>query len=200
MNLPQAISASLLRWILLATIILIVLAGASVFYFAYTQLEKTASETGERVATARESEDTLQRLQSLQAELESKREIINTTSSVMADSQNFAYQDRIINDLTIYASRANLSIKNISFAAAPATTATAPVTTDGSPPPAAAAGMKKATVDITLESPINYQNLLNFLHYVEQNLTKLKVNRVVMTKSDGDNVSIDILNLEVYIR
>ena len=174
-----------LRVILSFTLVLIILIGAGIFYLAYNKLGESASETGQRAATARESQDTLQRLQALRKELESKRDNIAQASSIIADGQNYAYQDRLVNDLTIYATRANLTVKNISFSSQPASSAAA-ATTDPASELGSPVGLKKATVDITLGTPIKYQDLLNYLHYIELNLTKLKISRVVMTKSEED--------------
>lgn len=207
MTVPQSITPKKLRLVLSATIVLIILAGAGIFYLAYTQLSKTAVETGEQVASANQSQDTLQQLQALEKELQSMRDVITMTSHVTADSKNYAYQDRLVHDLTTYASRANLTIRNISFTnQAAAGSTSAPVTgeetgsPEGMPPATSSPSMRSATVDITLESPVNYQDLLNFLHYIEQNLTKMKVSRVVMSQGEGDSVTIDVLNLEVYLR
>lgn len=192
MNIPTALTPTRLRIILSTSLALIVLAGAGIFYLAYNKLGDTAAETGASAAQARESQDTLQRLQLLKRELEEKKDIVARASNVMANSQNYAYQDLLVRDLTVYANRADLTIKNISFSGqgTPAT--------DGAAAPAT--GPRTATVDITLDTPVDYRNLLNFLHYVEQNLTKLKVGRVSMTKSDSNGVMIDALNLEVYVR
>lgn len=211
---PKGLTASRLRLLLSAAIALIVLGGIGIFYLTYAQLSKIAAETGEKAASAKQSQSTVSRLKALQTDLESKKDLIDLTSLITADSQNYAYQDRLVNDLTIYASRANLKIKTISFtsqtsstpapaaAAAPDTTGAgeAAATTEAAAPATQSAALNKATVDITLESPVNYRDLLNFLHYIEQNLTKLKVSKVSMTKSDVDNVTIDVLNLEVYIK
>lgn len=202
LTVPKSITPTKLRIILSATLVLLMAAGVGLFYFAYNGLDEAATAAGQSAASAREGEDTLQRLQTLRSDLDSKKDIIERTSRVVANSQNYAYQDQLVTDLTAYARRANLTIKNISFSSSQPTT-TAPTTpTDGAPATTGApAGLNKATVDISLENPVNYLNLLNFLHYVEQNLTKLKVSKVVMTSSqDSAGVTIDVLNLEVYVR
>lgn len=204
MTAPSALTPSRLRLILSISLALIVLAGAGIFYLAYDRLGETAAETGTRAASARESQDTLQRLQSLKEELDEKKDAANMASRVVANSQNYAYQDLLVNDLTIYANRADLTIKNISFSnpvSSPATGTPGGTTAPGSGAATGApSGLNKATVDITLETPVNYQNLLNFLHYIEQNLTKLRISKVVMTKDESDSVVIDVLSLEVYIQ
>ena len=196
----SALTPKRLRLILLASLTLIILAGAGIFYLAYGRLSKTATETGSSVAQARESQDMLERLRRLKQELESKKEIVDRTSLVTANSANYSYQDLLVRDLTTYADRAQLTIKNISFSSQAAASTPAPAVEGGAVDGAAPAGLNKATVDITLETPVNYVNLLNFLHYIEQNLTKLKVSKVSMTKGDTGTVTIDVLNLEVYIQ
>jgi hypothetical protein len=205
---PRSLTPARLRLILSLTFALTLITGAAIFYFAFTQLSQTAAETGEKVLGAKNSQAMLQRLETLRKEIEAKRDVINKTAQITADSQNYAYQDRLINDLTIYANRANLEISNISFSSgAGGTTAPAaapnPATTpavEGGNMAQQPAGARKATVDITLKNPVNYRNLLNFFHYIEENLMKLKISKVTFTKADSDNVTTDILNLEVYIR
>lgn len=207
---PQSITATRLRLMLSAAMVLLFILGGVIFYLGYSSLSKAASEAGEQVASAKQSETTIQRLEALQKELEQKQDIVSKASQITADSKNYFYQDRLVNDLTAYANRANLNITNISFSSQAAASAPAPSPAESSeggggtagtaPATDGAAGLKKATVDITLENPVNYRDLLNFLHYLEQNLTKLKVSRVVMTQSEGEDVTIDVLNLEVYLK
>lgn len=220
MKIIKSLTPARLRIILIVSFILILSGSSALFYFVYQRLSTSATTTGEKVAQALDSQDTLKRLQKLKQELEDEKDTIDMVSRVMADSQNYAYQDRLISDLTTYAQRAGLTITNISFAAPPAAGQDAPATptqdntgaeagieggedaTAGAKaeaPAEASSSLNKATVDITLETPTNYVSLLNFLHYVEQNLTKLKVSKVTMNKAD-DGVSVDALNLEVYVR
>ncbi len=196
----SALTPTRLRLVLSISLLLIVIAGASLFYLAYNRLSAVAAETGASAAHARESQDTLQQLQLLRTELDSQREAIEIASKVTANSQNYAYQETLVRDLTVYAERAGLQIRNIIFSAPTSPSATAVEPTDTGATPAPSAGLNKATVNITLATPVNYASLLNFLHYIEQNLTKLKVSQVSLTKSDSDNVIIDSLNLEVYIQ
>lgn len=193
----HSFTPSRVRLILSISIVLIILAGAGIFYLAYGRLSEVAAQTGASAASALESQDTLQKLELLKTELDAKQDIISLTSRVTANSQNYAYQDLLVKDLTIYADRAQLNIKNINFTDQAAT----PAPTEGTPTEGSTTtGLKKATVDITLETPVNYESLLNFLHYIEQNLTKLKISNVGLAKGEAGAVVIDVLNLEVYIQ
>lgn len=199
MKAPASLTPSKLRILLSVALVAAIIAGGVIFYFAYNKLSQTAEETGSQVASAREGQDTLQRLQNLQQELDDRRDEINRASQVMANSQNYAYQDRLVSDLTVYANRANLSISNISFSGQGNNAGGGDATT-GEGAAATPSGLRSTTVDVTLDNPVNYRSLLNFLHYIEQNLTKLKVSKVTMTKSEGSSVTVDALNLEVYVR
>lgn len=200
---PKSLTPTRFRIILSATLVITILAAFGMFYYAYNKLSVAAAETGAQAASARESEETLAQLESLRQDLDERLSDINRVSNVMANSQNYSYQDRLVNDLTVYAQRANLTIRNISFsagAATPAPVASGDTTGDASETTAPSTGLKSATVDVTLESPVNYRDLLTFLHYVEQNLTKMKVSKVVLSQSESGSVTTDVLNLEVYLR
>lgn len=197
------LTPSRLRIVLAVTLVLILAAGAAGFYFAYGMLNKTADEVSTQVASAKDSETTLQKLQAVEKELNEKRDAIDRASRVTANSQNYTYQDQLVKDLTTYADRAQLTIKNISFSSGDAAAA-APAPTSGDDKSGDTAnttpkGMKSTTVSITVDSPANYQSLLNFLHYIEQNLTKLKVSKVSLVKNDK-GMAIDALSIEVFIR
>ncbi len=189
----QFLTPSRLRIILAITLLLILALGIGIFYISYGKLKKSAADTSAQVASARDSQNTLSNLQELKKELDAEKDAINRTAQVMANSQNYTYQDQIINDLTVYAGRAGLSISNIAFSAnqaAPATGTAAPTTQ----------GLKTVGVAVTLANPVDYTSLLNFLHYIEQNLTKLKLSSIDLTKSSNNDVTTNILSLEVYVK
>jgi len=190
------LTASRLRIILSVTMGLILFVAIGIFYLAYGMLGKSATETGDQVASARDSQNTLERLQTLKKDLESKQAIIDRTAQITASSQSIAFQTRIISDLTAYAERAHVSISNWSFdAGQPATSGT------GAAGTVPAGGLSTRNLSVTLANPVNYTDYLNFLHYIEQNLTKLKISKVNLQKSsDGNGITTDILNIEVYVK
>lgn len=61
--------------------------------------------------------------------------------------------------------------------------------------------LKTTNVAIQLGGNLTYENLLHFLHLVEQNLTRMQVASVMLTRGEaGGSVGSQTLNLEVYIR
>lgn len=190
-----------LRLILSITLVLIIAIIGGTFYLAYQKLGAMANDVGQKVADASDSQNTLQELQTLKQNLEANQDVMNKAARIAADGQNFTYQDQIVNDLTTYAARSGMTITNITFSPAPGTTSAASPTAAASTPAAPApAGLKTTTISVTLKNPADYKGLLNFLHYIEQNLTILKIANVTLTKSDKDTVTSDVLNLEVYLR
>lgn len=187
-----------LRLILSLGLVLIVAINAGVFYLGYQKLEKMAVDVGGKIADANDSQNTIQELQKLKRYLEDNQDVITKAALVAADGQNYTYQDQIVNDLTTYAARSGMTISNITFSTAAAGTS-APAATP-TPAESVPSGPKATAVSVTLKNPADYKGFLNFLHYVEQNLTRLKIANITLTKSDGDAVNTDVLNLEVYLR
>lgn len=187
--------------LMLAILMFVIVAAAGVIaFFGYTELKKVAVEVSHTTVDADASQNNLQNLQKIQQKLASNKDVITRTNGIVAESQSYQYQDQIIADLKNYASRAHITITNLDFGM---TTTKSPTPTPGStgglnvPPPA---GVKTTTVAVTLQNPINYDDLLHFLKSIEQNLTKMQVSKVSLSKGSGSAVSIEALTIEVYIR
>jgi hypothetical protein len=199
----HSLTATALRAILSVSLFVITGIGITLFSFAHHTLKSVAVETSHTVADASASQNNLQNLKKLQQYLASKQDIVNRAASIVADSQSYQYQNQIINDLNDYAGRAGLAITNIDFAAAADATGstpagTAPVTTPAAP----VAGVKSTSVSITLKNPVDYNSMLRFIKSIEQNLTKMQISSVGLSKdtTNATGVASTILNIEVYIK
>lgn len=202
------LSATRLRALLSVGLFLLAGIAVGVFILSYGNLRKTAESVSKTTASAAESRATIQSLQSLQAELDKQKGVIARIDDIAAPSQNYQYQNQIVSDLYTYAERAGVSIQNLDFGSAGATTATPPpsggaqtpaTATPTTPQPSSGAGMQTAAVTVTLANPVGYTNLLNFLNMLEQSLPKLKVANINISKSGGEITS-EALNIEMYIR
>lgn len=198
-----------LRLALVIAIVLLVAIASALGFFGIQYLNSKASDVSKVVYEATNSDKKLQRIQELANQLDSYQDAANRAQQVVAESKSYQYQDVIINDLQAMASKAGVSITNFSFLTAEqaSTPAAKPAATPAAPTPAASptpAGPKSTTVDISLSSPVDYQRLLRFIHYIEQNLTKMQISQVSLSSaSDADEknaVSIGTLTIEVYIR
>lgn len=210
MKKTKQLNATALRAILTSTLVLIVAAGAAIFIYANKQLGAVAVEVSHATVDAASSDNNLSNLQMVERELVKQRDAIARTSSIVADSQSYQYQDQIIDDLNEYARRAKISITNLDFGASPdgtaapsATPAPAPAGGTAGTPPATptAVGVKSTTVSVTLANPVNYNDLLTFVRLIEQNLTKMQISKLSLSADQSTGgVTSDSLTIEVYIK
>lgn len=194
------LTATGLRLILTISLFAIAGIGIATFSIANKTLKKAATDTSHAVADAEASQNNLQNLQKLEQDLVAKKDVVQRAASIVAESRSYEYQNQIINDLNDYAARAGLSITNINFAAAATGSGGAAATP--APPVASVNGVKSTSASITLKNPVDYASLLRFIKSIEQNLTKMQISSIGLSKgADGQpNVSSDTLNIEVYIK
>lgn len=192
----EAITASRLRLMLSASLFLIIAIGVAIFSLAESQLQKFATEVNHATVDSKASENNLQALQKIERELASQQQTVLDAGKVAANSQSYQYQNQIINDLNRYAKRANITLTNIDFSSESTSAGNASSKT---PAAGAPAGLKPATISVTIDSPTNYQNLIRFLRSLEQNLTKMQVSSISLSKSEG-GIASDVLNIQVYVR
>jgi hypothetical protein len=194
------LTATRLRLILSISLFVITLAGGVIFSFINGQLKTYAVEVSHKVIDANASRDTVQTLQRIQQELNNDKDIIARTNSIVADSQSYQYQDQIVGDLNNYASAAGIVITNMDFS----TNTTAGATNTTTPPTnkaAAPAGVKSVSVSVTLKNPIGYDNFLRFVRSIENNLTKMQIQKITLSKGTaGNDISSDVLTIQVYTK
>lgn len=203
----RGFTATTLRLTLSLSLLLITLLAIGGFYMTNGWLKSFATEVSHASADAQASHTTITTLQQLQERLADNREVIQRASNIVAESQSYQYQDEIIRDINNYASAAGVGITNYNFdtQASPnqgqsgAESAPAPEATP-TPTPAAPAGINSTHVSISLQNPVNYDNLLRFFHSIEQNLTKMQVTNISLAKDEGIDVTSEDLVIEVYIR
>jgi hypothetical protein len=188
----QHLTAKTLRVALTVTIFLLIGLAAAGFYFGQGLLRDYAVEVSRIVADSNASRSDVQSLQTLQKELEERKDIATKADSIVASGQD--YQNQAITDLKRYAEQTGVAISQYSFAA-PAT-AVAPPPTSGT----AVAASGQPTVTVTLESPLSYSKLLAFISAIESNLPKMQVSSITLGRVDGnsDTIRTEQLTIEVY--
>lgn len=201
MSAIKHLTAAKLRLILAVMMFVTVGICGTIFYFANSLLSDVATDVSKTVAEANASQNNLQTLQQTEKILESEQDAVKRAAKVTANSQNYQYQNQIINDMNEYASRAGITLTNIDFSsakpssAAPATGgAAAPMTGAGTP-----TGVKTVTISVTIDNPVNYVKLLRFMRSIEQNLTKMQIADISLTQSEA-GVSSDVLTIMMYVR
>lgn len=207
----RSFDAVTMRIVLLVALIFILLLMGGGFYLAYSSLGKTAKEVSEVQTQAQSSDAKLQNLALLEKQLEDNSAIVDRAKQIVADSQSYQYQNQIINDLTYYANQAHIGITSFTFqdsaaasgsSSSGSTSSSSTSTSSSSTPPASTVnGVKSTQVSIQISNNVAYQDFLHFLYLIEQNLTRMQVSDVTMSKGDNPNtVSAQSLNIEVYIR
>ena len=190
------LTATKLRLMLSISLGVITLIAAGLFTFADGQLRQLAIEANHKTVDANASQNNLTTLEKVQDILEKEKTVVERARSIVADSKSYQYQDQIITDLNGFAAKNGVSITNVNFSSTSGTT---------TPPPSTVApmsGLKSTTVVVTLKTPVNYNNLLHFLASIEQNLTKMQVSKVTLSRGSatGTDINTDALTIEVYIR
>ncbi len=185
-----------LRIMLIISLALIIAVSSFVNSFALSLLEEFAVDVSHTTVDATASQNNLQNLQQVQQKLAGEQDVISRASSIVADSQSYQYQDQILTDLKAFAAQSGITITNLDFSAA--TTSKTPTTPTAGPAPA---GVKSTSVSVTLKNPVNYVNFLKFIKSIEQNLTKMQISKIALSKAaTGNDVSSETLIIEVYIR
>lgn len=197
-----------LRIILSVSIVLLILASAGGFLLFRGQLISFAEKVHSDTIAADVSSKDVAALERLGKELDESTISINRAKSIVADSQQYQYQNQIVNDLNAFAKTAGLAIANYSFlsdntAGAAGTAAPAPAAGAATP---SVAGLKTTGVSISLRTPANYKAVMRFIYLIEQNLTKMQLTGISLSASSGENgvsptdVAVTPLTIEVYIK
>lgn len=190
----RLLSASGLRFILSASLFVIAFIGVVIFWIADGQLSRVATDVSHVVVDANASENNLSTLEKIKTELATEQDVVTRAGSIVADSQSYQYQDQIVTDLNNFANKAGIDITNIDFSASKVAAPAAKATVTPS-------GVKSISVVVTLKNPVNYNNLLRFIESTEQNLTKMQISRIGLSKgATGSDITSDVLTIEVYVK
>ncbi|MFZ2544677.1 MAG: hypothetical protein WAW80_01745 [Candidatus Saccharimonadales bacterium] len=201
----KKITAVQLQIILLVSIILLTLVTVIIFLYFRSQLVSYATQVQEDNAKAATSSSDVIKLKNLKKELEDNQVAVNRTKSIAADSKQYQYQNQIIEEVMAYAKKANITLGGLTFNSDPAVAAPAIPATAASPTAEATspAGLKTVSVTVSIKSPVNYESVIKFIHYIEVNLTKMQISGVSLAKSGNDkslDVNVDPITIEVYTR
>lgn len=204
-----------LRIILLISMLIIVAIGAGLFKLSHDKLSSVAHSVAETSATANAGQKNLDQLAITKTMLEKNNDVVKKASELAVDSTN--YQNKIVTDLEKFADKTGVYITSITFddtasgsgagtgaPAAPATPTTPAAGGAGTPPgatgvPTAGPSLQTKSATISIKTPINYNTLLQFVHDLEQNLPKMQLQNLTLTKADG-GIATDSLSVEIYVK
>lgn len=211
----SALTPVKLRLILVAIMFVLAAGGVGMFFFSYTRLQTHVAAAQEVSNQAEASRTSLQNLVAVKKFLAENPDAVTRASQLVALSQQYQYQDQIIQDITAYATRAGLTITDISFADTKTAATTPTATATGATGAAAAgatsaapSGIKSVSATVTIKSPADYTGMLTFISLVEQSLFRMQVSRVGLSQAaaseDGASatgkVTSETFTIEVYIK
>lgn len=188
-----------LRITLILGIVVIIIGSGVGFWFFRNYLEQYAITVNEETQKVTASNNDVARLESVKNILEENAVAINRTNNIITSGQSYDYQNKVITDIDAYAKKAGIGILGYGFAADSAAGAAA-TSPDAAPAPA---GLKTTTITVSISNPVRYSAIMNFIHYIESSLTKMQIAGVTLRpapEKGNDYVTIDTLNIEVYVR
>ena len=183
--------ATALRGILIFVLIVIAAGISGGYYFAHQWLETYSATVGTTVAQSQNSNNDVEIGQQLQAAIANQQQTITKVNQLFSDPTT--YQTQVINDVTIYAAALGLPTPDFSSGSAASGTTTPAAG-------AAASGGSATTVTVTLPTPINYLTFLKLVRSIEQNLPKMQIASVNLTRNDATTIGTDALTIEVFTK
>lgn len=198
----KGLTASSARIVLALFLLIILAAMVAGSYFAYSFLSTTSKEVADMQTEASAVDMKIQNLLKLKDQLEKNPVATKKAEQIVADSKSYQYQNQIVNDLSIYAGKANVPIQSFTFqdgsTSAKSSSSSSQTTTKK---PTSVNGVKSITVSIQLGDKVPYNNLLHFLYLVENNVTRMQISGVSISRGEQrGEVSAQSLELGVYVR
>lgn len=197
------LNATLARILLSLALVLILLVMTAGFYMAYNFMKDSAQQVASVQADAKAADKKLQDVRSLSSKLEKYQDSVKKAEKIVAESTSYKYQNQIINDITAYARQAGVGISSFTFqddsaASSGKSSSSTAAKTPATPSPS---GAKSTSVSIQMSKDLDYVRFLQFLHLLEQNLTRMQVANISLAKGDSPQyVESQALKLELYLR
>ena len=195
-----------MRIVFALSLVLILVGMGGVVYFGYTMLQGTAEEVSKIQTEAKAVDAKVQNLARLEKEMEKYKDSVAKAQQLVAETQQYQYQNQIINDLTAYANKSGVGIAGFTFTSGSAgaksnSGSSGTSGTNNSSGSNSAVGPKSMKVSVRLNEKTDYMALLRFMHLIEQNLTRMQIASVGMSKTEGTGqVNTQTLEVEVYVR
>lgn len=183
-------STVIVNWSLYGLIVLLVAGIGAGSYLMHIKLVGYVTNVDHTKIDTELSEQGIENAKKLRRTLDDNRESVARAAAIVADTKYYEYQDQIVQDISSYAAASGLTVLGFDF------------TTSTSAKATAITGVKAVVATISLSSPVNYDNYLQFLKLIERNLTKMQITQLDISndlKNIG-SVNSPVITLEVYVR
>lgn len=184
----KELTATSMRTLLRALLVVIIIAAIGGFYFGLQQVRVVAVDVTHTSEDASASNEMVERIAELQAELVKTRALVEKADTMFVPVAN--YQVQAVTDLRRYADASGISITETDFGE-PDVAANSTATGETRP------------VTVTLAQPVTYASLVRFLQLTEGSLPKMTVNGIQITRSDTgnkDQVTVAPITLRISVK
>lgn len=195
----RALTSSIARAILAGTLLLTIATGIGVFVFGQQQLSAVAEETRKSTTDAESSSNELQTLTTLKNRLKEQDKDVERAAKIVSITKNYSYQDQVVQDLVNYANASGVVIKSIDFSANNSSAASK--STNAATITKAPTGTKSISATVTLNTPVAYDSLRDFIYRIEKNLFQMQISNLTLSSNkDTGGIVVDALTVTAYVR
>ena len=176
----------------LSFILVVVIIGAIAgFYYGLQVLREYALDVAHTVTDSSASAENIDQLSALKQQLADGQPLVAKAEKLFSAPDT--YQTQALKDISKYASEAGITISSIDSANPDSGSAASPLSPSGT-------GYSEV---ITLQNPVSYAKLLQFLNAIEGNLPKMQITGVSIDRPaapSGDQVTTDKITITVAVR
>lgn len=195
----RALTPSIARAILAGALLLTIATGIGVFVFGQQQLSAVAEETRKSTTDAESSSNELQALTTLKNRLKEQDKDVERAAKIVSTTKNYSYQDQVVQDLVNYANASGVVIKSIDFSANNSSAASK--STNAATITKAPTGTKSISATVTLNTPVAYDSLRDFIYRIEKNLFQMQISNLTLSSNkDTGGIVVDALTVTAYVR
>jgi hypothetical protein len=207
----KGLNASKLRIVL--SIALVLMLGGTGFGFSVglSILGKYAVDVSHKRVDANASRDNLLVYKQLDQKLADNEDVLKKAQALKATTKFPEF--RIVDEVKAIASKNHISIKDFQYSESgdtndSAATGTAPSSSATATPAAGQTQQPRSSsgdtfsLTVNLASELNYENLLQFLYDIEQNVPKLQVSGISISPSSSTSstkVAVEALTIQMYV-
>lgn len=186
-------NATTLQYTFIGLIIVMIGNVIGIFLLAQHIMGQKALATDHARIDAELAQEELVRLQQLKSNLAKDKATIDKTARIVAQSQQYEYQDQVVKDINSYAKQYGIDILSYDFGAKPGV---APNSSTGG------STQQKSIVQVQLNDGIPYTSFLKFLKSIEENITKMQLTGIALQPNAADPslVQGSTIEIEVFLR
>ena len=195
----RTLTPSIARAILAGALLLMTATGIGIFVFGQQQLSAVAEETRKSTTDAESSSNELQALTTLKNRLKEQDKDVERAAKIVSITKNYSYQDQVVQDLVNYANASGVVIKSIDFSANNSSAASK--STNAATITKAPTGTKSISATVTLNTPVAYDSLRDFIYRIEKNLFQMQISNLTLSSNkDTGGIVVDALTVTAYVR